>query len=392
MRAVLASSLAKFTYELEVTSKKRVWKDITKPTSVEVTESFPMLVVHRDLVKKWTRVPRSVATCAFHASDKFIKRILGGELDNDDERWYSNHHLVTPHGLPDDWSATVIHQLVEPYGIGVAGIRYPKRALIPPYKEYPLWIARLGANPLYLTDYTTTNPEALSTLAGEDPDLITEFSSHPWGVEASDIPFRPGIIMRQGNESQLGHNGSASYVGPRSCIDQDWKMSIRLARLENISCLPDPPPLPKYEECLTNKPDIWSIVDIEGKSMEEWAKEADALSAKTRREYILPFTAGPSYIVPFPMGILSWLSDREVTALEAVMKRENTNRLTLRKASCARCSTSPLHIERTKKAIGTSISCVSCQTSLSLSIPQNGVETKRETLEEEDNWTRSFYW
>jgi hypothetical protein len=224
---------------------------------------------------------RNVACCAYSATSEFCKHFLGFGLDNHDRSWYSRHALVTTDGLPQKNSFTVIQQLVEPYGAGISRITVPRNSRR--FDEFRPFMVALGCNPYFAIDGHTTNEEALEKL--NVPEEHREKFLSQWRFECSDKPFAGAIIMNQFQHTSVGHNGGSNYYGPRAPVTtgnnfQEWKMAIKIDRLENISYL-RPMDIPEYEEfggSITL--DWWSIKDKSGKTLRQISDSQRKLPVK----------------------------------------------------------------------------------------------------------------
>ncbi len=240
-------------------------------------EKIPWLLVTPDEIPTTVNKYRQVALCAFHATDTFMKHWTMGSLDSDDQDWYKMHHLVTEDGLPQQHTFTVIQQLVEPYGLGIDRICVPRNARR--FNEYVPFIEALGSNPFFRMDGHTTNEEALEKIFS-DPNMkktpkakkeeMRQKFLAEWRFECRDKPFSGAMLMRQFSTSSVGHNGAATYIGPRAKTAPDgWQMAIKLNRLSSIKYIV-PPELTEYKEFEgVVRFDFYKIKDKTGKTLRE---------------------------------------------------------------------------------------------------------------------------
>lgn len=207
--------------------------------------------------RTWTR---NVATCAYNATDNYIQHWLGRKLDRNDADWYARHSLVTTDGLPQEYSFTVLQQLVAPYGCGIKSIQVPKNTRR--FEEHKMFIKALGANPFFTVNGFTTNEEAYQTLYPESLwialglDTPAKRNEHKkgifskWNFECVDEPDQGAVIMKQFGLAQTGHNGGANYYGPRAAksgTNENWLMAIKFDELSKIQYLDDMQ-IPEYTE------------------------------------------------------------------------------------------------------------------------------------------------
>lgn len=234
---------------------------------------------------------RQVATCAYNATDNYLKHWLGRQLDRDDKDWYSRHSLVTTDGLPQEFTFTVLQQLVEAYGCGIKGIQVPRTSRR--FPEQNLFIKSLGANPLFMVNGNTTNEEAYEVLYPEAalPIFLEKegLENTPsgraalkrkvfdgWRFECVDMPDLGSVIMRQFTLSTVGHNGGSNYYGPRSNFSVNdetdkWLMAVQFAELKDIEYLA-PIELEEYKEYEgTVIYDWWAIKCDAGKTLRGYA-------------------------------------------------------------------------------------------------------------------------
>ena len=205
----------------------------------------------------WRKSTRQAATCLFNASKDYMGHMFGMSLDNDDREWYCNYDgKVSSHGCEAQWSITVTHQLVQPYGLKV------RRVCVTPgahrYAEQKEWIKALGANPFYVVDGNTTNLEALSRMGIDPTSAAGQNLLSAWAFECSPIALRPAIQMSQFQTTEIrGHSGAASYGGPRR-RPEAVQMSIQLGRDFEVKYKAEPN-LDPYNEYAAQAPILRTI-------------------------------------------------------------------------------------------------------------------------------------
>jgi hypothetical protein len=88
---------------------------------------------------------KQVMMCAYDATEKYLKNLLGVGLDSTDSSWYKAHPLTESSGLPEQHTITVLNDLVKPYGIGVSKVYILKGSSA--NEEQLAWMECLGHNP-----------------------------------------------------------------------------------------------------------------------------------------------------------------------------------------------------------------------------------------------------
>lgn len=225
------------------------------------TKRIPNLFMRKGTIPTKRTWQRSVACCAYNATDGYLQHWLGRKLDKNDRDWYCRHHLVTTDGLPQEFTFTVLQQLVEPYGCGIKGIQVPRNTRR--FDEHKTFIEALGANPMFKVNGNTSNEEAYEMLYPEAAllamgfDTPAKMAQHKkdtfagWRFECVDMPDLGAVAMKQFSLNQVGHNGGSNYYGPRASFnvsDTDkWLMAVKFDELRNINYLA-PIDLPEYQE------------------------------------------------------------------------------------------------------------------------------------------------
>jgi hypothetical protein len=182
-------------------------------------------------------------SCVYTATNNYMQSRWGRKLDDYDLRWLSSHPMATDDGVPQEYTATCIDQLVKPYGMRVSRIRIRRGSLVLG-DNIMAWIQALGCNHFALADRSTTNAEAAARLGitEHEADLL-------WRVEFHDDPLPCSIVGERGltstSQYQVGaFGGHAKYQSPRAPIG-DWFVSVQLDMDHTVSHVL-PPPDPEY--------------------------------------------------------------------------------------------------------------------------------------------------
>jgi len=187
-----------YSHGLDVFEDK-ISADDKKVKMPDGIQTIPHLFVEEKLIPTFVNKSRSVACCAYNATNEFMKHWLGRQLDRHDNEWYKLNSLVTGHGLPQASSFTVIQQLIEPYNAAISRIIVPKNSRR--FPEHKPFMLSLGANPFFMSDGKTTNEEAYGMLfpeqvlqamkldaAGRAEHKSQQFDQ--WRFECDEQPFR----------------------------------------------------------------------------------------------------------------------------------------------------------------------------------------------------------
>jgi hypothetical protein len=199
------------------------------------------------------RVPLSACTfsygepkfnaCVFMATNDYMQARWGRKLDESDRRWLASHPLSTDNGVPQEYTATCVDQMVQPYGMRVSRVRLRKGSLVLG-DSIMAWVQALGCNPFALADRATSNAEAAERMG-----IALEQANALWRVEFSEDPFPCSIVGERGWTNTTGvstgsFGGHARYLAPRA-LGGDWFISVQLDLDTNVSHLV-PPPNPDY--------------------------------------------------------------------------------------------------------------------------------------------------
>jgi hypothetical protein len=242
---------------------------------------------------RWTRKSKGykhVATCAFDATDSFLKFVKGGALHHTDKTWYTEHPATVSAGLPAHKTISMLNDLVEPWGYGVSEVYM--RSGQNEWEEVPDWKLTLGCNPKGAVDLETTDEEFVKEFMSclpegftdDERDEATEYARNQVKDVhfhyVRELPKKPLVIFEGGYATGYAEGGGhASFRAPRSGKSDRWFMALAYDRIENCTRYVDAPTLKAEEaqvpddreldlyECLTkNGQPIRSILYGGGKS------------------------------------------------------------------------------------------------------------------------------
>jgi len=181
--------------------------------------------------------------CVYNATNDYMQARWGRKLDDSDRRWLAAHPLSTDSGVPQEYTATCVDQLVSPYGLRVSRVRLRKGSLVIG-DSLMAWIHALGCNPFALADRSTSNAEAAERMG-----MPLDQANQLWRVEFTDEPLPCSIIGERGwsNTTTVktgNYGGHARYLAPRAHAG-DWFISVQLDTDTQVAHLV-PPPNPEY--------------------------------------------------------------------------------------------------------------------------------------------------
>ena len=184
------------------------------------------------------RIPRSHAVftkatpsgCLFSAADDYMQAWFGRRLDTrSDKDFFNNHPLTTATGTPQEHTLRVLQELIEPYGLRISRVNMaPGHA---PTGDLARWMSVLGANPLAMQDYQTTNEDFASKVGMEPAEADRQFR-----FTFTDGILRPCIFCDAATNKSGVYTGGghASYKGPRAHYEEgvlslqiDWKEKVK---------------------------------------------------------------------------------------------------------------------------------------------------------------------
>lgn len=218
----------------------------------------------------WGYHQKQVQKCAFTATQDYLRSMLGPKLDMNDEVWYGSHPKTTSTGLPQEYTITVLNDLVKEYGIGVSHIYCQKGSSAT--EEQRAWQKVLGVNPIALKSRDCSNEEYLKKLnPSGDPEI--DEALRP-GVMENHFEYvdefaGPAVIFSAFGvaTSFAGGGGHASYIGPRGLRNQA-AMAIRFDWLSNIKYKENPPTI-DYSASAEKKLKYTEVLDKNGKKYSE---------------------------------------------------------------------------------------------------------------------------
>lgn len=240
-RVAILDATGNIVARMEVPSHERTWW-------AQASAVFPTLpgqdtlAVPESCVSKWTYGQLHFNACTYQATAEYLESIWGRKLHSTDREWLARHPLATDDGIAQAYAATALQGLVEPYGFGVARLRF-RAGLLTAGAEQVKWMRALNCNPFALVDHRTTNAEAAERLGMTLAQVNAQFR-----LEYHPEPFQPSIIMERGYQSTTSitvgaGGGHARYLAPRESA-RDWVVSVQLAPLAECkyAAVPAPPP------------------------------------------------------------------------------------------------------------------------------------------------------
>jgi hypothetical protein len=226
--------------------------------------------------------------CVFTAANDYLQARWGRKMDHSDQRWLALHPYATDGGVPQEYTATCVHQLVAPYGMVVSRVRLRRGSLVLG-DSVMAWLNSLGCNPFAMADRSTTNAEAAAKMG-----ITPAEADALWRVEFHDDPLPGSIIGERGWSNQASSSttgsvvtgnfgGHARYLAPRGRAG-DWFISVQLAPDDRVEYLV-PPPDPAYEPRKGNPTLLYgSVTGLDGqpiavKDGTSWRRVGDAPAA-----------------------------------------------------------------------------------------------------------------
>jgi hypothetical protein len=269
------------------TNVKRYVEELSKVFEfTEAEDGVPTATIPINNLR-FKKVQPSVQMCGYNGTDSYLKHWMGRELDSDDASWYRYHEGTDTDGLGLAWVPTALHQLVEPYGVGVCRIRLPLNRFFL-FQDRNGWIASLGMNPLAMQDASMTN-ESFATAAGDSLDEVDGL----FRVDYGDAPLAPSVTAFETSLATGG--GHIEYLGPRgNGSGRPWAVSVQFDWLDRIHYYV-PLQITEYKEKGKCYELVWdAIVDNEGKtvvpSLVSTVSRAATSGYSHRHEYTGPRT------------------------------------------------------------------------------------------------------
>jgi len=205
--------------------------------------------------------------CVYTASSDYIQARWGRRLDTSDCDWLAEHPLATDDGVPHGYTATCVHELVLPYGMGVDRMRLRKDTSV--LGDHMLgWMTSLGCNPFGMVDRSTTNAQAAERLQMPlaEADALWRFEFHDTALPGSIIGEK-GWGGSVGKGVSVGNFGGHSrYLAPRAQAG-DWTISVQLAPTSDY--LVDPPSDPYVARKGNPTLLVTDVTDPDGKAIAE---------------------------------------------------------------------------------------------------------------------------
>lgn len=166
--------------------------------------------------------------CTYTATEDFLASMRGRKLHASDREWLALHPWSKADGLGPNVMPMALHQMLEPYGMGISRLRLRQGTLVAP--ELRHWMDVLGCNPIGTFDASTSNA-AFAAQAG----MTEAMANDMFRFEFADVPI-PGSIIGEkyvangaGFQTGLG-GGHARYLAPRASFGH-WLISVTVAPL-----------------------------------------------------------------------------------------------------------------------------------------------------------------
>jgi hypothetical protein len=174
--------------------------------------------------------------CVFTATDDYMAARWGRKLHSTDRDWMAAHPNATDDGVPMEYMPTVIHEMLEPYGMGVARVRV-RRGMLAAGDALTRFMDSLGVNPFGRVDRTTANAEAALKLGmtEAEADAMFRFEFHDEPLPGCTIIGEKGWSSNTQTNVSVGNaGGHARYLAPRA-KEGNWGISIQVAPKEQIA-------------------------------------------------------------------------------------------------------------------------------------------------------------
>ena len=200
--------------------------------------------------------------CLFDSTASLLQAIHGKQLHFSDRDYFDNHPLLEPHGTPTPYTARVVQEIVEPYGLRVCRIRLRKG--FTPTGDLRDWMTYLGCNPVAAENLHFTNAQ-FGEMTGQTTDAV----DRQFAFDFDDEPLRPSVICEAAMVNHfIAPVGHASYLAPRK-KHGEWWLSLQF----DASAWPNPA-RPIYEPYVLQEA---FEVDFYGirRAVEEYEKEKD---------------------------------------------------------------------------------------------------------------------
>lgn len=171
--------------------------------------------------------------CTFDATEAYLKSLFGRMLHSSDKEWLARHPRATDDGVPFEYMASALHELVEVYGFGLSRVRV-KAGMLAASDDHKKWARALGCNPFAMIDHRTTNAEAAVKLGMSEAqaDALFRFEYHPEPLRGSVVGEKGWASTTAGGVGAAG--GHARYLAPRA-RPGDWVISVQMAPLNELA-------------------------------------------------------------------------------------------------------------------------------------------------------------
>ena len=274
-------------WEITDSQAKSLLKD-TKPVEYvdHGGENTPVWDIDKN-GERYIQQAKHVNACVFNAIKEYLNSMGMGTLTEGDKDFFVSHPDVNSDGVGRAKVLGVAQGLLVPWGLGIERVWMPSGTnLGGQHREF---MVALGANPVALTDWKTSNSELAETLELNKEQARELAESYRF--EFVDTPGRPCVVMLENYKAKTTKGGvttktyanvggqwsntmygmgHADFVGPRDKMYGDWVLAFSISRN------------PKY-----NNESMDSYADVEGSStsslsLSTWQSLIDGRSINSR--------------------------------------------------------------------------------------------------------------
>ena len=253
-------------YRLDQYLSEYTISELKKVLDFQENSDSITFIIPKEKARYKYAVPK-VQMCAYHATEDYLKSLLGVTLSYEDQVWFASHPLVNEMGLPQKYTVTVLNDLVKPYGIGISNIYVVKGSAI--NEELIKWQAVLGCNPKAKQSSQYSNADYIREISGGNKELIKAFTKQfkdQFNFEYVETPVMPAVVFTDTGSANLSFavgGGHSSYCAPRARIQNvNWKLALKFDWLDKIQHkYKQEPPTYNHENKLNLTLDVYNCLD-----------------------------------------------------------------------------------------------------------------------------------
>jgi len=253
-------------YRLDQYLSEYTISELKKVLDFQENSDSITFIIPKEKARYKYAVPK-VQMCAYHATEDYLKSLLGVTLSYEDQVWFASHPLVNEMGLPQKYTVTVLNDLVKPYGIGISNIYVVKGSAI--NEELIKWQAVLGCNPKAKQSSQYSNADYIREISGGNEELTKAFNRQfkdQFNFEYLDTPVMPAVVFTDTGSASLSFaigGGHSSYCAPRAKIQNaNWKLALKFDWLDKIQHkYKQEPPTYNHENKLNLTLDVYNCLD-----------------------------------------------------------------------------------------------------------------------------------